>query len=206
MQDVFRRTNRAIFADSVPTALLALRCCALRTTGDSELAEALLGGPFLPAMDAESRKLARGLYDALGIARGEERFRALADLTLSHFDREQAVFTAGMGALHSGEAPKWPAIKVRFTRLSSVDAPTARNGKFRFARYDLPKDFDVRDHRARAEHFGRAFVGAITPSVAVYGVAVAEVKRRFGGGREVPSYPDGGPRLLGWGRISSGDC
>jgi hypothetical protein len=206
MQDVFRRTNRAIFADSVPTALLALRCCALRSQGDVALAEALLSGPFLPAMDVESRRLARELYEALGMSRGAERFRALAELTVRHFDREQAIFTAGMGAVRSGMGPAWSPLKVRFTRLSSVDAPTARNGKLRFARFALPKNFDVRDHRTRAEQFGRAFVGAITTTAEIYAVAVREVKRRFNGGQEVPRYPDGPPRLESWDRVRSIDC
>lgn len=206
MQDVFRRTNRAIFADSIPTALLALRCCGLRADGDSALADALLEGPFLPAMDVESRALARGLYDALGIARGEQRFRALAELTVRHFDREQAVFTAGMGAVRSGAAPAWPPLRERFTKLASVDAPTTRGGKFRFERFPLPAGFDVRDHRSRAEQFGQAFVGAITTSVDVYAIAVGEVKRRFKDGREVPRYPEGAARLLPWTRISTGDC
>ncbi|MBS1151789.1 MAG: hypothetical protein H6Q89_3487 [Myxococcaceae bacterium] len=206
MQDMFRRTNRAVFADSVPTALLALRCCSLRSRGDPELAEAMLSGPFLPAMDVETRKLARGLYDALGIACGDERFRALAELTERHFEREQAVFTAGMGSVRSGMGPAWSALRQRFTRLSSILAPTAHRGKFRFSRYALPKDFDVRDHRARAEHFGRAFVVAITTSVEAYAVAVREVQRRFRASPEGPRFAEGAAHLLAWERVSRAEC
>ena len=200
MQDVLRRTNRTIFADSVPTVLLALRCCSLRSAGDQELAQALLDGPPFPAMDDESRAVARRLYDALGVESPDARFRVLADLTLLHFDREQAVFTAGMGSTRSGASPRWSTLKQRLTRMSTVNAPAVRDGRFRFAAYELPKGFDVRDHRSRAEQFGRAFVRSITSNLEVYRVAAGEVLRRFDGG-ELPRYPEGGARLLPWSQV-----
>src|SRR5262249_35946917 len=54
-EDVLRRTNRGIFADSTPTVLLGMSAHALRTRGERELADALLSGPLPPLMDDESR-------------------------------------------------------------------------------------------------------------------------------------------------------
>ena len=105
IQDVLRRTNRGIFADSVPCALWALRCAALRAEGN-HAPQALLDGPLPPAMDAESRSLARGLAEALAETDGASRFRAMAAVTLRQFDREQAVFTAQMGARREGAGPR----------------------------------------------------------------------------------------------------
>src|SRR5262249_20739096 len=50
-EDVLRRTNRGIFADSVPTVLLALRADELRRAGEAALAEALVEGPLPPTFD-----------------------------------------------------------------------------------------------------------------------------------------------------------
>ena len=180
------------------------RACQLWSRGRRGQAatETPLEGPLLPAMDEESRGRARKLYDALGIEGAEQRFRALADLTAAHFDREQAVFTAGMGATRSGAAPRWPPLKERLTRLTTVNAPTVREERLKFEAWSLPKGFDVRDHQARAEQFGRAFVRSITGSIDVYRVAAAEVIRRYDGS-EPPRYINGSARLLDWDAVVS---
>ncbi len=201
IQDVLRRTNRGIFADSVPCALWALRAAAVRLAGDGELAQALLDGPLPPAMDEESRAIARGIAGALQLDDGEARFRALAAMTLQQFDREQAVFTAQMGAHREGEGPAWSTLQRWFTRMNSVDAPVVEGGKLRSRVYRFPSGFDVRDHRARSEHFAAAFVKSVTRSAADFRVAVAEVIRRWPPGSP-PEYAGGRPALPSWSDVA----
>ena len=202
IQDVLRRTNRGIFADSVPCALWALRAATLRASGDAELANVLLEGPLPPAMDDESRRIARGIEAALQLDDGDARFRALAAMTLQQFDREQAVFTAQMGAHREGEGPEWNGLRRWFTRMSSVDAPVVEGGKLRSRVYRFPSHFDVRDHRARSQHFAQAFVTSVTGSAADFRVAVAEVIRRWPPGAP-PAYAHGRPALPRWEAVAA---
>jgi hypothetical protein len=208
MQDVLRRTNRGIFCDSVPCALWALRCAVLRREGKVELASALLDGPLPPAMDEESRALARGVDKAMQLRDGAERFGALAAMTVRQFDREQAVFTAQMGSLRGGGAgvrprglPAWSALQLRLTQLKKVDAPKVERGRYRTRPYVFPPGFDVRDHRQRSEQFRKAFVDAITGSLDDYRVAVSEVLKRWPGGR-IPRF-DGPTPLPAWSLVAA---
>ncbi|MBX7101461.1 MAG: hypothetical protein K1X89_27345 [Myxococcaceae bacterium] len=200
MQDVLRRTNRGIFGDSIPTTLFAVRCHHLRLSGEAEVAQALLDGPLPPAMDEESRALMRGLYDALGLVEGEARFRALAELTFRHFDREQSVFTAQMGAKRSEvTAPPSSFLASQLTKLPFVDAPRIVKGKLRFGTYKLGFDFNVRDHAQRCERFGAAFVRAVTGTSDDYRAATAYVTERFGPSAP-PHFAPGVARLPPWSR------
>ncbi|MGZ3441457.1 MAG: hypothetical protein ACXVDD_18185 [Polyangia bacterium] len=176
-EDVLRRTNRGIFADSLPTVLLALRADELRRGGEAELAAALLDGPLPPTFDEECRALARALYDGLGIADGRERFATLSRLTARHFAREQAIFTHQIGP---PSARPQPAVLKRLLAIRAVPAPVVDGGRVRLASFALPRGFDLRDHAARVSLFGRAFVDAITGSVDDYRVAAAHVVGRWG--------------------------
>lgn len=184
--DVLRRTNRGIFADSVPTVLWALRADALRRSGSTELAEALLDGPLPVVFDERSRRLARGLYDGLAVAGADARFRRLAALTLDHFSREQAIFSHHLGVA-AGKAPR-PARSWlgRLVQLSSVPAPaierSASGRRLVFRPFPLPPAFDMRDHAARVTLFGQAFVRSVTDDRDDYATAVDFVRRRFGRG------------------------
>lgn len=186
-EDVLRRTNRAIFADSAPTVLFALRAHALRSGGDEPLARALLDGPLPPTFDGECRALARSLYEGLALGDGEERFAALARLTERHFAREQAIFTYQIGP---APARAQPLVLRHLLAIRSVPAPVVAGGRVRLAPYALPSGFDLRDHTARVALFGRAFVDAVTRTRADYRVAVAHVVRRWGRAGERPSLDD----------------
>jgi hypothetical protein len=194
-EDVLRRTNRGIFADSVPTVLYGLRAHALAARGDRALADALLDGPAPPLFDDESRALAAALARALPLAGsdtgpgadaragggGGNGFGALAALTLRHFGREQAIFTHHMGARPRDESP----LLARFVRVRSVPAPVVARDRAGVRRvavrpFALPPDFDVRDHDARVALFGRAFVTSVTGDEADYRAAAAYVLERFG--------------------------
>lgn len=176
-EDVLRRTNRGIFADSLPTVLLGLRAAALRVGGEAALAEALLDGPLPPTFDEECRGLARALYDGLAIADARARFAALSRLTLRHFAREQAIFTHQIGPPPSRPQP---LLLRRLLAIRAVPAPLVDGGRVRLAPFALPRGFDMRDHAARVALFGRAFVESITGSVADYRVAVGHVIARWG--------------------------
>lgn len=198
--DVLRRTNRGIFADSVPTVLLGLRAHELRVGGDAPLADALLTGPLPAIFDEHSRELAIRLDGALGLADGAERFAALADLTLRHFDREQAIFTHNMGAASSerAAAQRGPgaALMRWLTASDSLLAPAVvgegLTRRVLFKPYPLPPGFEMRDHRARVQVFGKAFVSSITTDLADYQTAAQYVVTRFGapGERVHVQYPD----------------
>ena len=189
MTDVLRRTNRAIFADSVPTVLLALRAHTLRAAGDDELAHLLLEGPLPPTMDERTRGLARGVFDRLAIQGGRERFRALADHTLDHFEREQSIFThhlaaAPDGGTHDRKPP--PKLLQKLMAADSVSAPhIARDGReprLVFHDVPLPDGYSMRDHDARVDLFGRAYVTSVTGSLEDYRVAARWVVRTKAGG------------------------
>lgn len=179
--DVLRRTNRGIFADSLPTVMLALRADGLRRGGEAALAGALLDGPLPPTFDDECRALARALYDGLAIDDPQERFATLARLTVRHFGREQAIFTHQIGPPPSRPQP---AMLRRLTRIRAVPAPIVADGRVKLAPFPLPAGFDLRDHAARVSLFGRAFVDSITGSIDDYRVAVAHVVARWGRPRE----------------------
>lgn len=169
-EDILRRTNRGIFADSVPTVLRALRADALRTAGQRDVADALLDGRAALLWDDECARLARAIADGLAIPDEGARFTALAATTLRHFDREQAIFTHHISS--RSKRRKLPAAK-------SVPAPVVERGKLVFKAFALPAAFDMRDHDVRVDAFGRAFVTSITGSLADYGVARTWVERRF---------------------------
>jgi hypothetical protein len=183
MGDVLLRTNRGIFADSIPTVLYSLRCHDLRTAGKSHLAEALLVGPLPALMDEESRSLCRTLYEALAIDDGEARFRRLADLTLVHFAREQAIFSYHMGPPPPARRRR-SALVERLSRVSEVVAPaieeSRRGPRLVFRPYALPKGFAMADHETRVREFGRAFVTSVTRTLPEYRAALRYVLTRFG--------------------------
>jgi hypothetical protein len=167
-EDVLRRTNRGIYADSVPTVLRALRVAELRASDRSDaraIADALADGVAAPFWDGESRTLCRAIADGLAIADADARFAALAATTLQHFRREQAIFTFHMG------------VSKRAIPVRSVPAPVVERGKLVVRPYALPAGFDMRDHEARVREFGTAFVRSITGSRADYDVATRWVLR-----------------------------
>jgi hypothetical protein len=170
-EDVLRRTNRGIFADSVPTVLRALRAIDLHREDKSDVAEALIEGHGALLWDEESRVLCRGLVDGLQLGDEAAGFRALAAVTQQHFAREQAIFTHHIAS--RTRTRKLPATK-------AVPAPVIERSRLAFRPYALPAGFDLRDHDARVDAFGRAFVSAVTGSLADYRVATAWVTRRFG--------------------------
>lgn len=201
LKDVLRRTNRGIFADSVPTVLYALRCHDLRHAGRQDLAEALIFGPLPPLLDAQSRDLIRTLYEGLDEPDPEHRFVLLSRLTLAHFEREQRIFSFHMGAevgRADRRARREPPLARLFTRVRKVPAPviqrriTGRTVSFK--PYRLPPGFDMRDHEARVAEFGKAFVESVTRERTDYRAAVRYVGRRFGrrGERLRVTYPAGG--------------
>lgn len=169
-EDVLRRTNRGIFADSVPTVLRALRAEALIRAGKRELADALIEGSGAVLWDEESRALCRSIVDGLLLDDEERRFRALSATTLQHFAREQAIFTHHIGS--RSKKRKLPPAK-------EVPAPVIERGKLRYKPFALPKGFDFRDHDARVEAFGRAFVTSVTGALSEYRVATDWVRRRY---------------------------
>lgn len=181
VDDILRRTNRSIFADSVPTVLFALRAHELRRAGEAALAEALLGGPLPLLFDEENRRLARAIYDGLAIDDAALRFTRLSALTLEHFGREQAIFSYHLGA---AEKRGGSQLVRRLTRMKRVQAPVIERGlrgpRVVFRDFELPAGFDMRDHQARVEIFGRAFVHSVTQSHEDYQVAARYVEQRFG--------------------------
>jgi hypothetical protein len=185
-EDVLRRTNRGIFADSIPTVLYALGVVELARAGDRALADALVDGPLPPLMDEECRALARALVHGLLLPEGESRFVTLAELTMRHFAREQAIFTFHMGASESQPPtapPRSPLLR-RLTALRSVPAPVVVRARGRrrveLREVPLPRGFDMRDHAARVDAFGRAFVRSVTGDRDDYRAAVAHVLARWG--------------------------
>lgn len=194
-EDVLRRTNRGIFADSVPTVLRALRASELQRDGRGDLADALVDGVAAVVWDAESARLCRQIVEGLQLADEQARFRALSDATARHFAREQAIFTHHIASRsrrgratappsRRGGLPLPDAISVALGRkppsAKAVPAPVIEDGKLLFRPFPMPTGFDFRDHATRVEVFERAFVRSVTGSLADYGVATAWVTRRFG--------------------------
>ena len=169
-EDVLRRTNRGIFADSVPTVLRALRAEALIREGKRELADALIEGRGAVLWDEESRSLCQSIVDGLLVDDEDRQFRALAATTLLHFSREQAIFTHHIGS--RSKKRKLPPAK-------AVPAPVIERGKLAYKPFALPKGFDFRDHDARVDAFGRAFVTSVTGAPSEYRVAIEWVRRRY---------------------------
>jgi hypothetical protein len=165
-EDVLRRTNRGIFADSVPTVLRALRGEELARAGRRDLATALVTGAIAPWWDEQSRALCSAIAGGLALDDEPARFAALARTTHDHFAREQAIFTFHMGA---GKRPA-PA--------REVTGPTIARGRLVFRARPLPLGFDMRDHDARVREFGRAFVTAVTSSIDDYRIAARWVLDR----------------------------
>lgn len=180
-EDVLRRTNRGIFADSVPVVLYALRVQRLRAGGEHDLADALLAGPLPPAMDDECRHLATRLEPLLGMPASRERFEALAALTLRHFRREQAIFSHHLGRPDGKKLPRWLA---EVTAVRTVGAPAiVRDGgrkTLELVPYSLPDGFDMRDHEARVAAFGAAYVESVTRTEDDYAIARDWVLSRYG--------------------------
>jgi hypothetical protein len=170
-EDILRRTNRGIFADSVPTVLRALRVDALRREGKGALAAALIEGHAAVLWDTESAALCRAIADGLGLDDEAERFRALAATTLRHFDREQSIFTHHIASRHKSR--KLPAAR-------AMRAPAIHHGKLEFRLFKLPPAFDLRDHEIRVEALGRAFVTSVTGAPSDYRIARDWVVAHFG--------------------------
>jgi hypothetical protein len=176
-EDVLRRTNRGIFADSVPTVLRVLRADALRAEGKVALADALVDGVANPLWDDELRALARVIADGLAIADPGRRFTALAAATLRHFGREQAIFTHHMGVLRD-PPPGGKRPEIRDILGPAIER--GRGGKrLVWKRYPLPPGFDLRDHDARVRELGAAFVTSVTRDPDDYRVATAWVVTRL---------------------------
>jgi hypothetical protein len=187
VDDMSRRANRAIFADSVPTVLLGLRCAELRRTGRGAVADALLLGPAPITMDEASWGMVHALDQAFSIDDGHARFAALVRLTSAQYEREQEVFTHHLGgALTLRGVPRWleERVRIRSTR-APVIVRTAGGRTLLFRRRELPAGFDISDHDARVEVLGRLFVDAVTGSEDDFRAAVAWVIGRFEPGRPV---------------------
>jgi len=169
-EDVLRRTNRGIFADSVPTVLRALRAIELHREDKDDLADALIAGHGALLWDGQSAALCRALVDGLLLADERARFRTLATVTERHFAREQAIFTHHIAS--RSRKRKLPVAK-------AIPAPRIERGKLAFRPFPLPPGFDFRDHDARVDVFGRAFVASVTGSLEDFQVATAWVVRKF---------------------------
>ncbi|MCA9685030.1 MAG: hypothetical protein KC457_22800, partial [Myxococcales bacterium] len=192
-KDMLRRTNRAIFADSVPVVLYALQCHNLRQQGRIDLAEALMAAPLPPLMDEMSATLISELVRGLDITSARERFAALSELTLRHFEREQRIlsFNLGVRDWQAKPATRPPRGLGRLLAMREVEAPEVEAGEIVFRKQPLPSGFDMKDHRARVEVFGRLYVQSVTRTPTDYGAAVGYVEGRFGDGRVVGLLPDG---------------
>jgi hypothetical protein len=173
--DVLRRTNRGIFADSVPLVLYALHVRALERDNQPELARALVEGPLPPVWDAAQKTVLARLVDGLREPDPERRFRALAELTVDQFEREQQVFTHHLGG--DRPAAKRPARRPTGKAAARVQAwlapPHVRAPRIErssgarqlvFAEYPLPPEFDLRNHAARVELFSDVFVRSVLGS------------------------------------------
>jgi len=169
-EDVLRRTNRGIFADSVPLVLRALRAEQLMRAGKPELATGLLEGAAAVLWDRDSTALCTAIAEGLVLDDEAAQFGWLALTTISHFGREQQIFTHHIA---SKSRRKLPSAK-------AVPAPVVEEGSLVFKPFSLPEGFDFRDHEARVEAFSQAFVMSVTGSLADYRVATAYVKNRFG--------------------------
>jgi hypothetical protein len=189
-EDVLRRTNRGIFADSVPTVLLGLRAHQLARAGEAALGEALLSGPLPPLLDEEARAIARGIRDGLAEPDPARRFAALAQLVYRHFAREQAIFSHHLGdrRRRGGSGGGESLLVRRLAAPRQVPAPLVirdRRGRRRvvFRPFALPAGFDLRDHQSRVERFAEAFVTPVVGHPEDYRAALDYVRARFGARR-----------------------
>ncbi len=170
-EDVLRRTNRGIFADSVPLVLRALRAEQLWREGKPEIAGGLLEGAAAVLWDSDCTALCTAITEGLVLDEETERFRNLALTTLAHFGREQQIFTHHIASKSRRKLPS----------ARSLPAPVVDQDQLVWRPYDLPEGFDFRDHEARVEVFSRAFVMSVTGSLADYRVATDWVIAKFGG-------------------------
>ena len=90
--------------------------------------------------------------------------------TERHFAREQAIFTHHIAS--RSRTRKLPVAK-------SIPAPVIEGGKLAFRPFPLPPNFDFRDHDARVEAFGRAFVFSVTGSLEDFRVATSWILQKF---------------------------
>jgi hypothetical protein len=169
-EDVLRRTNRGIFADSVPLVLRALRAEALMRAGKPDLANGLLEGAAAVMWDQDCTALCTAIAEGLVLEDESEQFGWLTLTTISHFGREQQIFTHHMATKSRRPLPT----------AKAVPAPVVEDGRLMFKPFTLPDGFDFRDHDARVDAFSRAFVLSVTGSLTDYRVATAYVKNRFG--------------------------
>jgi len=75
----------------------------------------------------------------------------------------------------------------KLPEAKSVPAPVIARGKLAFETFALPAGFDLRDHAARVEAFGRAFVPSVTGSLAGYRGGPPWVAKRLGDPRARPA-------------------
>ena len=187
-EDLLRRTNRGIFADSVPTVLYALRVLDHARRGEHELVHLLIHGPLPITFDEESRTIIAEFVAAMLLTDEEMRFARLSKLSLRHFAREQAIFSYHLSGHSSAETKKSGGLGAKLFALREVDAPSIerdKKGRRRlvFSPYKLPRDFDIRDHETRVREFGRAFVSSVTASRDDYQTATDYATRRFSDGK-----------------------
>jgi hypothetical protein len=191
--DILRRTNRGIFADSVPLVLYALHVRALEHDGQHELARALVHGPLPPVWDAAQAAVLVRLVDGLREPDPERRFRSLADLTVDQFEREQQVFTHHLGGDRpTAERPARRPTRGAAARVQAwlapphVRAPRIQHSKgarqLVFAECPLPPEFDLRNHAARVELFSEVFVRSVLGSRADYSCAARWCREHATGG------------------------
>ncbi len=181
--DTLRRTNRGIFADSVPLVLYGVHVRKLEREGQLELARALAEGPLPPLWDGTQRAVLARLLAGLAETDPELRFRMLAELTCDQFEREQRVFTHHLGGDRPAErkperrTARGPAAWVQgWLAPPQVTAPQiegpASARRLVFVPKPLPSDFDLRDHTARVELFSELFVRSVLGSRADYEAAI----------------------------------
>jgi hypothetical protein len=191
--DILRRTNRGIFADSVPLVLYALHVRALERDGQHELARALVDGPLPPVWDAAQAAVLVRLVDGLREPDPERRFRSLADLTVDQFEREQQVFTHHLGGDRpAAERPNRRPTHGAAARLQAwlappqVRAPRIEHSsgarRLVFAECPLPPEFDLRNHAARVELFSEVFVRSVLGSREDYACASRWCREHATGG------------------------
>ncbi len=179
VDDVLRRTNRGIFLDSVPTVLYALHALELERAGESAVSRLMLEGSCPIVMDEHALGLARSLVAGLRMEDPETRFAALAELTLVHFAREQAVFSHHLGARRAPVGRLERLLSARHIVAPRVEGrPGERRLVFRPS--PLPAGFDLLDHDARVRVFGEAFVSSVTRSREDYRVAQRWVTDHYG--------------------------
>lgn len=191
--DILRRTNRGIFADSIPLVLYALHVRALERDGQHELARALVDGPLPPVWDAAQAGVLVRLVDGLREPDPERRFRSLADLTVDQFEREQQVFTHHLGGDRpAAERPIRRPTRGAAARLQTWLAPpqvraprierSSGGRRLVFAECPLPPEFDLRNHAARVELFSEVFVRSVLGSRADYACASRWCREHAAGG------------------------